>query len=465
MKIHHILTNTITTSNLRVATTMSTKPSGPGVTTRSAAAARDRKKDDDVSVARKTKAAQITEAMVDRIVTEKQRKPKKSLNLKDVNFLREQIKEYEQLPTSTWEKVSSCTSTTIQIVLIIILVLFSGIPTKLGVFRKIAEVVPSAAGQTPAFNYGLVPGYTFDQLDQLDLTGETALITGGNSGVGFETAKYLVKLGADVTILCRSEQRCEEAAKTIGGETNMNKISTIIADMSDLKNTREAVSKYAGTIEKLDMLFLNAGINSAGTNEDGSLPLSVDGIEKVFATNHVGHHQLWKLVAEKVKAAKNGRVVLTSSASSFSTYEYGVATDLETLNSVSVDQNTYGQSKLAQILWAQELTRQLGEDSSVYVNSYHPGCAATNIWFGPQTPKFLHGFMRFMQEQTMWSSLEGALTMLYLGAATNDLKEKNLRGLYFHPMVQKVDANPKFAGNLQLQKDVWTFSDELIKRG
>jgi hypothetical protein len=99
------------------------------------------------------------------------------------------------------------------------------------------------------------------------------------------------------------------------------------------------------------------------------------------------------------------------------------------------------------------------------VNSYHPGCAATNIWFGPQTPKFLHGFMRFMQEQTMWSSLEGALTMLYLGAATNDLKEKNLRGLYFHPMVQKVDANPKFAGNLQLQKDVWTFSDELIKRG
>ena len=439
---------------------MSKQRSGPGVTTRSAASARD-KKEKELSL---TGAQSITTAMVDRMLTEIQRKPKKNLNLNDIKFLKMKINEYQQLPTSSWEKVSSCTSNTIQIILIVVLVLFSGIPSKLGLFRKIAEFVPQTAGAFPAFNYGVLPGYTIEQLDQLDLTGETALVTGGNSGVGFETANYLVKLGADVAILCRSEKRCEEAAKIIGGENNMNKISTVIADMSDLKSTRQAVTKYAETIEKLDMLYLNAGIYTAGANEDGSLPLSVDGIEKVFATNHVGHHLLWKLVENKVKAAKNGRVVLTSSDMSFSTYNYGVATNLETLNGVSVSQNTYGQSKLSQILWAQELTRILGEDSRIYVNSYHPGCAATNIWFGPQTPKFIHGFIRFLQKQVMWTSLEGALTGLYLGAATNDLKESNVRGLYFHPMVQKVDANPKFANNLQLQKDLWSFSDELIKR-
>ena len=67
--------------------------------------------------------------------------------------------------------------------------------------------------------------------------------------------------------------------------------------MSDLRSTRDATIKYAESNNStLDMLFLNAGIASAGKNEDGGLKLSVDGIEKVFATNHVGHHLMWKIL-------------------------------------------------------------------------------------------------------------------------------------------------------------------------
>lgn len=413
-------------------------------------------------------ASTLTAEMLTRLQTD-DKLPKKLLDSTDLKFLSEKIAQYEALPTSTFSKITTCTSNTIQIILIILLTLFSGIPTKLGVFRKIGEFSGGpAVGLTPAFTYGVEDVFTFEQLDQLDLTGQTALVTGGNSGVGFETAKYLSKLGADVTILCRSDIRCAVAAKAIRKEGG--KISTLIADMSDLKSTRAATMKYSETITNLDMLYFNAGIGNAGLNEDGSLVLSVDGIEKVFATNHVGHHLMWTILAEKVKASPMGRVVMTSSASNFDTYDYGIALDLETLNNAKEApaplMKNYGQSKLAQIMWAQELTRQLGQDSTVYINSYHPGLAATEIMYkNPSFPKFLHSIFRFVAKNVFWNQKDGALTQIYLGAASKDVKDKNIRGQYFHPQVQRVTPNEKFATDLELQKGLWEFSNELIKRG
>lgn len=372
-------------------------------------------------------------------------------------------------PTATvgWcRKIISCGCLTIQILVLLFFLLFSGVPSQLGLFRYLATINPAAVGLTPAFNVGVEDGYTFAQLNKLDLTGQNALITGGNSGVGYETAKYLVKLGAQVTIVCRSEKRCEQAVTNIigaNGDKYKEMISYFIADMSDLKDTRDATVKYAEKISKLDMLFLNAGIASAGTDENGRLSLSVDGIEKVFATNVIGHHAMWKILESKVKNSKLSRIVLTSSSSHFDTYDYGVATDLKTLNSGELSMLPYGQSKLAQVLWSQELTRQLGPESNVFVNSYHPGAAATNIWFtNPLIPKTIHPLLRFITENVMWTSLEGALTMLYLGAASEELKLNNIRGKYFHPQVQEVAPNPKFANDLKLQKKFWEFADSLV---
>jgi WW domain-containing oxidoreductase len=382
------------------------------------------------------------------------------LTASDIELLTSKIKEYENLPTSITSKLITWGSNTVQIILVVFLLLFSGIPSKLGLFRAIAERVPQTVGLTPAFSVGVEDGYSFLQLDDLDLSGQTALVTGGNSGVGYETAKYLVKLGAEVTILCRNEERCTAAAKSIGGST----ISTLIADLSDLKNTQIATTKYAKSITKLDMLFLNAGIYSNGKNDDGSLVLSIDGIEKVFATNHVGHHLMWKLLESKMKKAKVGRIVLTSSGSNFDSFDYGVATDLDTLNGSPYSSNLYGQSKLAQVMWAQELTRQLGSESNIFVNSFHPGMAATEIWEkNPDIPSFLRPVLNFLKKNMMWSSLDSALTMLYLGAAADELQSNNVRGKYFHPHVQEVSPNV-LAESVELQKRVWLFSDELVKR-
>ena len=127
---------------------------------------------------------------------------------------------------SCFQKITSCTCYIIQILVILFLMLFSGIPSQLGLFRFLAKMNPASVGLTPAFNVGIKDGYTFEQLDQLDLSGQTALITGGNSGVGFETAKYLFKLGADVTIICRSKERCVQAASTINNKQQQRQSDT-----------------------------------------------------------------------------------------------------------------------------------------------------------------------------------------------------------------------------------------------
>jgi NAD(P)-dependent dehydrogenase (short-subunit alcohol dehydrogenase family) len=131
-----------------------------------------------------------------------------------------------------------------------------------------------------------------------------------------------------------------------------------------------------------------------------------------------------------LEAAPTSRVVLTSSAANYNTYDYGVAADLETLNGVphSLGMKCYGQSKLAQILFAQELTRQLGPDSTVYVNNFHPGAAASEIWEkNPGIPDFLQPLINALKEGFMWTCADGALTGLYLGVRA---QHDNIRGRY-----------------------------------
>ena len=421
-------------------------------------------------------AAEITTAMLSRLRKDdgKTNKEDAELTSKDVEFLQKQLQAYDNLPTSCQDKTLNGLSFCLQAVLLLFLLLFSGIPTKLGLLRWVGSLSEMQKGQIPSFNHGLEPGFTFEALDRLDLSGQTALVTGGNSGVGFETAKYLVKLGASTTILCRNEERCTAAAQAIESESgskssSSGSIATLVVDMSDLKAVRIATKSYAQSIRSLDMLFLNAGIVSAGTDSAGQLKLSVDGIEKVFATNHVGHQLLYSLLESKLLQTKTlaARVVLTSSASSFQSYDYGVATDLETLNGAPVgDMKPYGQSKLAQILFAKELTRRLAEkkEKKILVNAYHPGCAATDIWDkNDLIPSFLHGpVMRFFKKNVMWSQKDGALTMLWLGAAVEDLVAKDVRGKYWHPQAQEVIPQP-WAHDVTLQKEVWKFTDALLR--
>lgn len=405
---------------------------------------------------------------------------------------------------------------------VLLALLFTSIPTKWGMYKFLAEMNPGLIGLFPF----TIPneadwGYTFEELygngaakDSASakeyrnrLWGQTALVTGANSGTGYEISLALARLGVAVTMACRNPTRCHAAAEAIREDQIVKKrakddrgivnsrifVTTMTVDTSSLKSVRNFCQQYLnrmddgdGNFMPLDMLFLNAGMPSPPPDNE-SLPLSEDGIEKVFATNVVGHHLMYKLLQPSIRRSDDlrrvpARVVLTSSAASYDVpYSYKVATDLETLNGVKASYGLYGQSKLAQILWARELMARLDADgkdrnstgnpnSIVYANAAHPGAVATNIWSNFNCDRFR--FPNFCKEclsraqKLMWTSEEGALTLIYLGTAIDRLQKDNIRGQYFHPQsrlmkyhtyVKDDDEDTK-----DLQQRLWKFLDELV---
>jgi NAD(P)-dependent dehydrogenase (short-subunit alcohol dehydrogenase family) len=239
----------------------------------------------------------------------------------------------------------------------------------------------------------------------------------------------------------------------------------MVADTSSLKSvqsfSRKFLEKYSDV--GLDILYLNAGIGGTPGEKEA---LSEDGIELRFATNYVGHHLMYRILEPLLLKSKMARVVQISSAASFDTYDFKVATSLETLNALDYGPNnmrTYGHSKLAQILWTKHLTKRLGNNSSIYVNACHPGAVDTSIWDkGVPLPTIIMNIINYYRKNAMWTAEEGALTQLYLGVATSELAKKNIRGKYFHPQAQEV-VNP-LSLDEELQKKLWDFSDSLVSK-
>lgn len=284
--------------------------------------------------------------------------------------------------------------------------------------------------------------------------------------LGFSIAKQLSKCEVNIMMVCRNEKKCFEAAKTIQ-ETKSSKttIEIGIMDTSSLSSVRDFSLNFLAIHENkaLDMLFLNAGRGVTFREQTvNSKPiLSEDGIEIIFATNYLGHHLLWNYLKDLVMNAETGRVVLTSSAASFQTFPFKVPTTLLELNGQDVPQTNihyYGSSKLAQIMFAKKVTRDLGADSNVFINSAHPGAVQTEIWKKLNLPKILDFFLE--KSNILWTSDEGALTLLYLAANVEELRKKDIRGKYFHP--QSVEVVNPFSLDESLQDRLWQFSEELI---
>jgi NAD(P)-dependent dehydrogenase (short-subunit alcohol dehydrogenase family) len=339
----------------------------------------------------------------------------------------------------------------------------TGVPRQFGFYTWLASISPDArfVGMSPAFNDGIAWNFDYTQLAAIDLTGQRALVTGANSGLGFSTSMHLARQGATVIMACRSMTKCEAAATKIRTNSSTALVETMVLDTSSLASVRAFSNVLVTGGHALDMLYLNAGIASAGKTREGSNKLSEDGIEMVMATNVIGHHLLYKLVEPLLQKAPTSRVVLTASAGNFGTYDYGVATDLETLNAGGHG-TLYSQSKFAQVLWAGELTRRLGPKSTIYVNSCHPGAVDTGIWnqipllVGPLFGSYARVAVQMLQDQFMWTGDEGAITLLYLGAASH-----GKRGKYFHPQAREVLPNA-LASDTELQRKFWAFCEGLV---
>lgn len=238
-----------------------------------------------------------------------------------------------------------------------------------------------------------------DDLD-VDLSGRRCLVTGANSGIGYETALAMADLGADVVLLCRNEERGVEALERIREKTGSARVSLEIVDMSHMESVRAAADRL--TAGPIDILVHNAGVLPDERIQ------TRDGLELTFATHVVGPFLLTRLLGESLEKSRDGRVIWVSSGGM-----YTRRLNVEDPNWTNREYDgvlAYAETKRAQVILA-ELWAEAMRGKSVVVNSMHPGWADTPAVQG-SLPRF-HRLTR----QILRTPAEGADTVIWLAAS------------------------------------------------
>lgn len=206
--------------------------------------------------------------------------------------------------------------------------------------------------------------------DVPDLTGTTMMVTGANTGLGYETAKVLAGRGARVLLGCRSKSKADEAIDQISEAVEGADLHFVPLDQGDLASVAEAAG-LVGAEPRLDVLVNNAGIMMP------PYQMTEDGFESQFGVNHLGTFALTALLLEKLAEQPDARVVVTSSIAHRGSSIF--FDDIDASDGYD-PRARYGQSKLANLLFAFELDRRLrAAGSSTIAVACHPGIATTEL--------------------------------------------------------------------------------------
>ena len=216
-------------------------------------------------------------------------------------------------------------------------------------------------------------GWTPERLGSL--AGKTYVITGANTGAGYEATRVFLAKGARVVMLNRNTEKSTAAIATLKQEFGSDADVTFVRmDLAVLDSVREAAAEVLEKVPHIDALICNAAIAQVPTQK-----LTVDGFESMLGTNHYGHFLLCGLLFERIEATK-GRIVVVSSLG----YNMGIKTiQFDDMNwDKNYHQNkTYSQSKLAQMMFAYELQDKLAAANRTDVQVYvcHPGSSRTSL--------------------------------------------------------------------------------------
>lgn len=244
-----------------------------------------------------------------------------------------------------------------------------------------------------------------------DLSGKTAIVTGGNGGIGYEAALELARKGATVWIAARNPQKSQQAHAQILRAVPDARVQVHPLDLGDLRSVQSFAAEFNRTSQPLDLLLNNAGVMA--------LPKAFthDGFEQQIGINHFGHFALTGLLLPAILAAPAARVVTVSS----SLHRRGVV-KFDDLNWKQTNYSRWGayqRSKLANLLFAFELQRRFQQAGAKAISvAAHPGYSATNLQALPAVGVSalerwaLHFSLRFAQSQAM-----GALPTLYAATA------------------------------------------------
>ena len=301
----------------------------------------------------------------------------------------------------------------------------------------------------------------WDASDIPDQTGRTVLVTGANSGLGLRASEALAARGAAVLLACRNPDRAEAARAQVATAATGPAPEVVALDLADLASVRAAAADVAGRLERLDVLIDNAGIMAV------PLARTADGFESQLGTNHLGHFALTGLLLPTLLAAPAPRVVVVSSNMHRGARMRWDDPSFE--GGGYRKWSAYGQSKLANLLFAAELTRQaVAARTDLVPVAAHPGYAATHLMSSSAAAsstavgRALTGAFMAVGRLTAQSDRAGALPLLYAATAADVIP-----GGYYGPRVFDMWGAPTTAGRSGAAADpdaarrLWALSEEL----
>ncbi|MEV0669279.1 SDR family NAD(P)-dependent oxidoreductase [Mycobacterium sp. NPDC050441] len=237
-----------------------------------------------------------------------------------------------------------------------------------------------------------------------DQTGRVAVITGANTGIGFETAAALAGKGARVVLAVRDRDKGAEAAARIRERTSRADIDILSLDLTSMRSVHSAASELKAAYSKIDLLINNAGVMLTPKR------VTEDGFELQFGTNHLGHFALTGLLLEQMLPVLDSRVVTVSSLG----HRVKSDIDFDDLNSDRTydPMVAYGRSKLANLLFAYELERRLAAcvTASTIAVAAHPGSARTDLF--RHSPRWIKLTARIAEYVVFQPASMGALPTL-----------------------------------------------------
>jgi NAD(P)-dependent dehydrogenase (short-subunit alcohol dehydrogenase family) len=280
--------------------------------------------------------------------------------------------------------------------------------------------------------------------------GKTAIVTGANVGLGYETALALAKKDFEVIIAARNQHKAEKAIEAIKQKYPSARVKYLHLDLSRLTSVRHFAAEFLATHQKLDLLINNAGIMMP------PFSLTEDGFESQFGTNYLGHFLLTGLLLSAMKEVKNSRVVtLSSMAHKPGVIQFNDLNFTKNYNKIKA----YSQSKLACLMFAYELQRKLEKAKSRTMSlAAHPGVSSTHLG------RSMSPVLRYFFPKIGQPAEAGALPILMAS-----LDDSAKGGEYYGPDgFLEMRGNPTVVGSTSLSKNkevaekLWEVSEKLV---
>ena len=270
------------------------------------------------------------------------------------------------------------------------------------------------------------------------------LITGATNGIGKTAALDLAKMGAEVIIVGRNENKTRRVLDELKAASGSDRLDMLIADLSSIEQIRRAADEFRGRYERLDVLLNNAGAIFPKYQE------SADGLEMTFALNHISYFLLTHLLLDNLKqtAQRQGEArIINVSSSAHRGAQFNGPDEANAYSS----SRSYGKSKLANVLFTYDLARRL-EGTAVTVNAVHPGLVDTG--FGSEFKGFLGLLIKALQMTIARSPEKGAETLVYLASSP---EVRGVGAKYWKDKKQVESSKASF--DVAQQRRLWELSE------